>query len=307
MRVLRAATRGSALARWQTDHIASLLRDAHGADVEVEVVVVQTEGDRRQDVPLDQIGGRGVFVKEVQAAVLDGRADIAVHSAKDLPSSPELQPDGLVIACVPEREDARDVLVGSTLDDLPVGALVGTGSVRRRAQLAHLRPDLTFADLRGNIDTRLEKAAQFDAIVMAGAALKRLGKLDRATEILDPSVLLPQVAQGALAVECRADDDDTIALVRAVEHTRSRRAVDSERSFLATLGGGCDLPVGAYATLEAAGEQARGVITLTALLATRDGHSLIRATRTGSDPVAVGEETASYLLDGCGGRSFLEA
>jgi hydroxymethylbilane synthase len=303
---LRAATRGSALARWQTDHVVSLLRAAHGADVEVEVVVVQTEGDRRQDVPLDQIGGRGVFVKEVQAAVLDGRADIAVHSAKDLPSSPELQPDGLVIACVPEREDPRDVLVGSTLDDLPVGALVGTGSVRRRAQLAHLRPDLTFADLRGNIDTRLEKASQFDAIVMAGAALTRLGKLDRAAEVLEPEVLLPQVAQGALAVECRADDAGTIALLRAIEHARSRRAVDSERAFLATLGGGCDLPVGAYATLDAAGDRARGVITLTALLATRDGHSLIRATRTGTDPSAVGEETASYLLDGCGGRSFLE-
>ncbi|HVM10501.1 MAG TPA: hydroxymethylbilane synthase, partial [Acidimicrobiales bacterium] len=303
-RVLRAATRGSALARWQTDHVASLLRAAHG-DLEVEPVVVQTEGDRRQDVPLDKIGGRGVFVKEVQAAVLDGRADIAVHSAKDLPSAPELQPAGLVIACVPEREDPRDVLVGSKLDDLPVGGVVATGSARRRAQLAHLRPDLTFSDLRGNIDTRLAKARDFDAIVMAAAALIRLGRIDVATEILDADVMVPQVAQGALAIECRADDTSTIGALHAIEHARSRRAVEAERAYLASLGGGCDLPVGAYATVDAAGDAARGVITLTGMLATPDGHSLIRATRTGSDPKALGHEVASYLLDGCGGHSFL--
>lgn len=306
MRALRAATRGSALARWQTDHVASLLRAEHGDDLVVEAVVVQTEGDRRQDVPLASIGGRGVFVKEVQAAVLEGRADIAVHSAKDLPSAPELQPDGLVIACIPEREDARDVLVGCRFDELPVGALVGTGSVRRRAQLAHARPDLTFAELRGNIDTRLEKAAAFDAIVMAGAALQRLGKSDRAAEVLDPSLLLPQVAQGALAVECRVDDAGTIALLHRVENARSRRAVDAERAFLASLGGGCDLPVGALATIDAAGGRPDGAVTLTALLATRDGHSIVRATRSGTDPAALGAEVASYLLDGCGGRSFLE-
>lgn len=304
MTALRAATRGSALARWQTDHVAALLGAAGAGDV--EAVVVQTEGDRRHDVPLAAIGGRGVFVKEVQAAVLDGRADIAVHSAKDLPSAPELQPDGLVIACVPERADARDVLVGCSFDELAVGALVGTGSVRRRAQLAYARPDLTFADLRGNIDTRLEKAARFDAIVMAGAALQRLGKIDRAAEVMEVSLLLPQVAQGALAVECRADDADTIALLQRVEHARSRRAVDAERAFLASLGGGCDLPVGALATIDAAGGHPGGTVTLTALLATRDGHSIIRATRSGTDPAALGAEVASYLLDGCGGRSFLE-
>ena len=301
---LRAATRGSALARWQTDHVAALLRAAH-PDVEVEAVVVETEGDRRVDVPLDRIGGRGVFVKEVQAAVLDGRADIAVHSAKDLPSAPSLQPDGLVLACVPEREDPRDALVGSKLDDLAPGALIGTGSVRRRAQLAHLRPDLTFGDLRGNIGTRMDKAANFDAIVVAAAALRRLERIDEATELLDPSTLLPQVGQGALAVECRRDDTATIDLLAAIEHASSRRAVDAERAFLATLGGGCDLPVGAYATVERAGEQARGAITLTALLATHDGRSLVKGTRHGTDPNALGQEMASYLLDGCGGRSFL--
>ena len=302
--VLRAATRGSALARWQTDFVAARLGER---GFEVEPVVVQTEGDRRQDVPLDQIGGRGVFVKEVQAAVLDGRADIAVHSAKDLPSAAELQPEGLLIGCVPERADPRDAMVGSTLDAIPPGGVVATGSARRRAQLAHARPDLTFADLRGNIDTRLEKAVDFDAIVVAAAALIRLERLDRVADLLAPEVLLPMVAQGALAVECRVDDPPTLAALRSIEHAHSRRAVDAERAFLAKLGGGCDLPVGALATIDAATDEGRGSITLTALLATLDGHSLVRGTLTGTDPEALGAEMASYLLDGCGARSFLTA
>jgi len=181
---LRAATRASALARTQTDLVAALLGD------DVEPVVVQTTGDRRADVPIWEIGGQGVFVKEVQAAVLDGRADFAVHSAKDLPSR---TPDGLVIAAIPERDDARDALVGSTLEGLPVGARVGTGSVRRRAQLAWYRPDLTFAGLRGNVDTRLAKAADFHAIVVATAALRRLGRGQAISEVLDPAIVLPQV------------------------------------------------------------------------------------------------------------------
>jgi len=296
-RPLRAATRGSALARWQTDHVISLL------GVDVEVVVVQTEGDRRQDVPLDRIGGRGVFVKEVQAAVLDGRADFAVHSAKDLPSSPALQPGGLVIACIPERADPRDALVGSTLDALPAGALVATGSVRRRAQLANVRADLTFADLRGNIDTRLAKAREHSAVVMAYAALVRLERTSEVAEVLSPSILLPQVGQGALAVECRADDDEVLALLSPVEHAPSRLAVDTERAFLATLGGGCDLPVGALATVHGDGR----TVTVDALLATLDGRQVVRAQRSGVDPTVIGAEAASYLLDGCGAGAFLEA
>jgi hydroxymethylbilane synthase len=280
---LRAATRGSALARWQTDCIVGLL------GVDVEVVVVQTEGDRRTDVPIDQIGGRGVFVKEVQAAVLEGRADFAVHSAKDLPSAAELQPEGLVIACVPERGDPRDCLVGSTLDGLPVGGTVATGSVRRRAQLANLRPDLTFTGLRGNIETRLSKAAQFDAVVMAAAALVRLGRESSITEMLDPLVLLPQVAQGALAVECRADDAALLERLRAVEHGPSRRAVDAERAFLAELGGACDLPVGALASVEGAS------IAIEGLIASFDGRVCVRETMTGDDPVALGRALAASL------------
>jgi hydroxymethylbilane synthase len=295
--VLRAATRGSALARWQTDHVIALLR-AQGCD-EVEVVVVQTEGDRRTDVPIEAIGGRGVFVKEVQAAVLDGRADFAVHSAKDLPSSRELQPEGLVIGCVPERADPRDVLVGSTLAGLRVGALVATGSVRRRVQLANLRPDLTFTGLRGNIDTRLAKAADHDAIVMAAAALHRLGRDDAIAETLDPEVLLPQVAQGALAIECRAADDDVRTALAAIEHAPSRRAVDAERAFLAELGGGCDLPVGAFA--EADGSS----LTMRGLIASHDGRVVLRERVTGDDPIALGKELAAALLDGAGGRALL--
>lgn len=262
-----------------------------GADVEVEVVVVQTEGDRRQDVPIEALAGRGVFVKEVQAAVLDGRADFAVHSAKDLPSSPELQPEGLVIGCVPERGDARDCLVGSTLDGLPSGGLVATGSVRRRVQLANLRPDLTFTGLRGNIETRLAKAGAggVDAVVMAAAALHRLGRDDAVAEVLEPSVLLPQVAQGALAVECRADDEELRARLAAVEHRPSRLAVDTERAFLAELGGGCDLPVGALAVVD--GDE----VAVEGLMATYDGRVCVRHAVTGGDAVEVGRALAGAL------------
>src|SRR4051794_16124009 len=222
-RRLRAATRGSALARWQTDHVPGLL----GADV--DVVVVETTGDRRTDVAIHEMGGQGVFVKEVQAAVLDGRADIAVHSAKDLPSTPA---PGLLLAAVPERDDARDALVGARLAELAPGARVATGSVRRRAQLAWIRPDLTFVGLRGNIGTRLEKAGtgDIDAIVVAYAALRRLGLAERATEVLSPWVMLPQVAQGALAIECRADDTEVIERLITIEHGPSRWAVDAERA-----------------------------------------------------------------------------
>ena len=200
---LRIATRGSALARWQAEHVASLLA-ARDPSVAVELVIVETAGDRRQDVPIWQMGGKGVFVKEVQAAVLDGRADAAVHSAKDLPSH---QIDGLVLVAVPERGEVRDALVGSTLDALPAGARIGTGSARRRAQLADRRPDLTFGSLRGNIPTRLERASGYDAIVVAAVALERLGRTDAVAELLPTEVVLPQVGQGALAVECRTDDD----------------------------------------------------------------------------------------------------
>lgn len=293
-RRLRIATRGSALARWQTDHVSGLL------DAEVEVLVVETAGDRRQDVPIAEIGGRGVFVKEVQAAVLDGRADLAVHSAKDLTSTAV---EGLVIAAVPEREDPRDALVGCALDALPSGAVVATGSVRRRAQLAGLRPDLAFAELRGNIDTRLAKASSFHAIVMAAAALHRLGRDDAIADLLDPTVMLPQVAQGALAVECRAGDEGAVELLAGIDHAPSHRAIDAERAFLAHLGSGCDLPVGALATIEPGHPD--GDIQLHALLASLDGRVVLRVAVRGDDPAVVGAEAGRRLLDEQGGGPLL--
>ena len=297
-----AATRQSPLALWQTRHLASLLVSAGVVD-SVEELVVSTVGDRRPKTPIHAMGGKGVFSKEVQQAVLDGRADIAVHSAKDLTS---VTPDGLVLAAVPQRGDTRDALVGTRLQDLPEGARVATGSVRRRVQLAWHRPDLEFFELRGNIGTRLQKAQQFDAIVMAMAAIERL-ELD--IEVLDPldhEVMVPQVAQGALAIECRADDEDTIAALRAIEDPAARLVVDTERAFLAELGGDCTLPAGAVAVLnDAADANGDSNIELVAMLASLDGRTLVRQQRHGSDPDALGRGLARYLLDDAGGRTLL--
>jgi hydroxymethylbilane synthase len=300
---LRAATRASALAQWQTDAVAEALIDVAGRaglTVTVEKVLVETTADQRLDIPIHAMGGKGVFVKEVQAAVLDGRADIAVHSGKDMPA---ITPEGLVIAAVPPRADARDLLIGSTLDDLVEGAVVATGSIRRRAQLAHARPDLRFADLRGNIATRLAKSVDFDAIVMAAAAVDRLDidLSDLAIELLDPAVMLPQVAQGAMAVECRSDAPALIELLSLIEDRASRIAVDAERSFLAELGGDCDLPAGAYATLHG------NILEIEALLAAEDGGTVLRERRRvpAHDGIEVGRELARQLLDHRGGAELL--
>jgi hydroxymethylbilane synthase len=289
--MMRAATRASALARLQTDLVAAAL------DEPVEPVVVQTMGDKRTDVAIWEMGGQGVFVKEVQAAVLDGRADFAVHSAKDLPSA---SPEGLVIAAIPEREDPRDALVGSTLEGLPVGARVGTGSVRRRAQLAWARPDLRFAGLRGNIDTRLSKASEFDAIVVAAAALRRLERTFAIDEVLDTSVVLPQVGQGALAVECRVDDSAVRNALARIDHGPSRRAVEAERAFLREIGEGCQLPVGALATV---GHDGR--LALTGMIASLDGHTLLRHADVGDDSDVLGRAVARHLLDEGGATALL--
>jgi hydroxymethylbilane synthase len=291
MAPLRIATRGSRLARWQAERVAALL----GGDV--ELVIVSTTGDQRTDVPIWTIGGTGVFVKEVQQAVLEGRADLAVHSAKDLPSETAA---GLVLAAVPERADPRDALVGTRLADIPAEGRIGTGSVRRQAQLAALRPDLRFESIRGNIETRVAKAAELDAVVVAMAALERLGLGDRAAEVLEPSAMLPQIAQGALAVECRADDRAAAALLAAIDNRAAHRAVDAERAFLRQLGGGCDLPCGALAD---AGPD--GTVALEVLLATLDGKTVLRARHEGPDPEAVGAEAARILLDEHGGRRLL--
>jgi hydroxymethylbilane synthase len=251
------------------------------------LVVVETEGDRRADVPIAELGGKGVFAKEVQTAVLDGRADLAVHSAKDLPS---VTVEGLVLAAVPERGETRDALVGSTLAGLPDGATVATGSQRRRVQLAERRPDLRFAELRGNMRTRLAKAEDFDAIVVAAVAFQRLGLDVHIAEVLDAEAMVPQVGQGALAVECRADDGPTSAALAAIEHGPSRRRVDAERAFLAELGGDCDLPAGAHATIVGGS----GALHLVALLADPAGR-VHRHTSDGDEPVVLGTEAARVL------------
>lgn len=289
--MLRAATRGSPLARWQADHVAALL-----APTEVEAVVVTTTGDRDRTTPLAEIGGKGVFVKEVQAAVLDGRADLAVHSAKDLPSA---TPEGLAIAAVPERADPRDALVGRALADLPPGATIATGSARRQSQLAAHRPDLAFVGLRGNMDTRLAAAATHGAVVVAMAALERLGRADEAAEILDPAIVLPQAGQGTLAVECRADDEATIALLAAIDHEPSHRTLRAERAFLDELGGDCDIPAGAYAQVDGEG------VTVEGMVASLDGTTLLRHTVAGADPESAGRAVARFLLDEAGGSAIL--
>lgn len=283
---LRIATRGSALARWQAERVAVLLAERVGA--RTELVIVETTGDRDLTSPIHAIGGTGVFVKEVQEAVRRGEADLAVHSAKDLPA---ITPDGLVLRAVPERADVRDALVGSTLADLREGATVATGSVRRRTQLAALRPDLGFVELRGNMATRLAKAAEVDAVVVAAAALDRLELADRIAERLEPSVLLPQVAQGALAVECRADDATALAALGAIDDPAVHRAVAAERAFLGALGGGCDLPVGALAVLDGS------TVRMEALVAEPDGSAPRRATDADPDPATLGRRLARRLVE----------
>ena len=240
---LRLATRGSRQALAQSNAVASLIRAEAGRDV--VLVEISTIGDRTQgdNVPLHSIGGQGVFVKEVQRAVLDGRADLAAHSAKDLPSDTAV---GLMLAAFTARRSANDVLIGATLDELPVGATVASGSVRRRAQLASVRPDLDFVELRGNIDRRLSKIPEGGAIVMALAALEILGLTDRVDQVLDIEAFVPAVGQGCVAVECRIDDAETIAALGAIDHVATRRRVEVERAFLAELGSGCSLPVAGH-------------------------------------------------------------
>lgn len=238
---LRLATRGSRQALGQATSVATAITAATGRAV--ELVEIQTTGDLRLDVPLHDIGGQGVFVKEVQRAVLDGRADLAVHSAKDLQSTPT---PGMAIVAYCERRDPADAMIGAALAELGQGATVATGSVRRRAQLAKVRPDLKFVELRGNIDARLSKIPDGGAIVMAVAALQILGLTDRIAERLDVEMYVPAVGQGAVAVECRSDDSATIQAVRSVDHAATRHDVEVERAYLGELGSGCSLPVGGH-------------------------------------------------------------
>ena len=281
---LRLATRGSPLAVAQANAVAARL-EAIG--VATELFVVVTEGDRRRDTALAELAGRGIFVKEVQLAVLDGRADAAVHSAKDLPPQPT---DGLVLAAVPERADPADALVGRRLVDLAKGATVATGAPRRRALLLVERPDLRIVGLRGNIATRLEAISGdgVDAVVVAVAALERLGMDDRIAKRLDPTRFVPQVGQGAIAVECApgAAIRDVIA---AVDDTAAHAAVACERAFLEALGAGCDVPCGALAAADGDGVRVRGA------LLTEDGAVVVRGIDHDLDPARAGRALALRL------------
>ena len=290
---LRIATRKSQLALWQAEHVATLLRRAH-AGLEVSLVPMVTQGDRIQDRSLAAVGGKGLFVKELEIALEEQRADIAVHSMKDLPGD---LPAGLVIAAVLERADARDALLtrsAAGLDDLPRGARLGTSSLRRQAPLLSARPDLVIETLRGNVDTRLRKldAGDMDAIVLACAGLIRLGLDSRITARLDPAISLPAVAQGIIGIECRSADLRTVGLVSVLNHADTRIAMDAERAFAHRLGGSCQSPIAGHARLE--GER----LVLDGLVAEPDGSRLLRDTLVGSiaAPAALGRELAERIL-----------
>jgi hydroxymethylbilane synthase len=298
--VIRIATRASPLAMAQSQRVADRLATALGLDPQAapQLVIVDTFGDRTQKLgtPLHQIGGQGVFVKEVQAAVLDGRADLAVHSAKDLPTATTA---GLVIGAISERGDVRDALIGSTLRELRDGAVVASGSVRRRAQLAHLRPDLRFIELRGNMATRAAKALEpdIDAVVIGATGLDRIDLGHLVDEHLDPvHVCVPQIAQAAVAIECRVDDEDVRAAVAAIDDHDAHLAVLAERAFLSQLGSGCTLPVGAWCRRLAASWE------LIALVASLDGSDVVRLTADRSEltiasAISFGADAGRDILD----------
>jgi hydroxymethylbilane synthase len=293
---LRLATRTSMLALAQADAVgATLGRSGIG----FSIVGVTTDGDRRVDVPIDELGGTGAFTAAVQCALLDGSADVAVHSAKDLPS---VTPPGLVLAAVPQRADPADALVGRALAGLGPGARVATGSPRRRALLLERRPDLDVVGLRGNVPTRLGKVGVdgVAAVVVAMAALERLGITNQLAERLDPTWFVPQVGQGALALEARADDPGTLEVLSSLTDPDSYAAVICERAFLGELGAGCTVPVAAHATVNA------GEISVTAVMAAPDGSRVLRATESGRDPATLGRDIARLLRDELGGGALLD-
>ncbi len=292
--LIRIGTRGSQLARWQSSWVADQLRQAHPG-LTVELVEIKTLGDRDRNSPLSLIGGSGLFTKEIQRALLDRTVEVAVHSLKDLPTEPV---EGLVLAAVPPREDVADALIAPisrTLQDLPPGAKVGTGSLRRKAQLLHIRPDLVVVDIRGNVETRLNKAlsGELDGVVLAEAGLKRLGLDHHITERLGPPRFLPAVGQGALGIECRADDTSTLARLSPLDHPPAHRAVIAERRVLAGLGGGCMIPLAAFAQ-----ETPEG-LNLQAYVLDPNGRERIATNMTGPngcDPDNLGRQVAENLI-----------
>ena len=286
------ATRPSALARWQTARVIRLLQAAHPG-LECSELVIHTTGDRQLDDPLLEVTEKSLFTSELEEALLSGRVDTAVHSLKDLPVEDK---PGIVIAAIPEREAAYDVLVSTnrqTLSSLAEGARVGICSLRRTAQILACRPDLTILPLRGNVDTRLKKVidGEYDAIVLAQAGLTRLGLQDHISEIFPLKVMLPAPGQGALAVQCRADDAKTVELLTAIHDPLTAAAVEAERAFLAAIGGGCVLPVAAFA------EKNNGMIILTGAVISADGKQSIRLSAADKEPRQLGKRLAELVLE----------
>ena len=303
---LRIGSRGSQLALWQANHISALLR-ARGHEVEIEII--HTTGDKITDVPLAQVGakgglGKGIFTKEIEEALAAGRVDLAVHSLKDLPT--ELPP-GFEIAAITEREDPRDAFCSrrySKVEDLPHGARVGTSSLRRQAQLKAIRPDLDIHPLRGNVDTRLRKLEQgeYDAIILASAGLKRLGKTELVKQIIAPEIMCPAAGQGALAIEIREGDSETRGHVEFLNDAVARATTTCERALLNRLGGGCQVPIGAFAEIR------NGKLHLDAIVADPGGSKLLHESRDGSldDPEQLGNAVGETLLSR-GGDQILDA
>ena len=302
-RPLRIGTRASQLALWQAEHVAGLIGSLEGAP-SVELVTIKTTGDLIADAPLSKVAGKGFFTKEIERALLGEEVDVAVHSLKDLETR---LPQGLTLPAVLEREDPRDVLIGpphATLDTLPSGAVVGTSSLRRKAFLSHLRPDLEIRDLRGNVPTRIRKlrGGEYDALILAAAGVKRLGMDEHIAEFLPPDRIFPAVAQGAVAVQTREDDQRTASWITPLDHRETRLATAAERALLRSLEGGCQVPVGGLATVR------NGEIRLLAAVCSLDGKEVVEGAKSGpaSDCELIGRTLAQDLLSR-GGASILQS
>ena len=300
---LPIGTRQSLLALWQSNHIAALLREKY-PECEVVLKKIVTKGDRILDVPLAQIGGKGLFTKEIETELADGTIDLAVHSLKDMPT---VLPEGLCLTAITERANVGDAFVSNkyaSFEELPLGAVIGTSSLRRKAQLLAARPDLQIMDLRGNVDTRLRKLDEglYDAIILAAAGLERLGHGDRITALIPPDVCLPAVGQGALAIEARTADDEVRSMLEFLNDLPTKQSTDAERAFLGLLEGGCQVPIGVHA--DVAGEQ----IKIEAIIAALDGSTVLRDTITGKaeDAVALGQQLGKKML-AAGGQDILAA
>lgn len=290
-------TRGSKLALWQSEHIKGMVEQITGLPVRLKVI--KTTGDKILDVPLAKVGGKGLFTKELEVALMAGEVDMCVHSMKDVPT--EL-PEGLFIAAMPERVDARDVIVsgkGYTLDTLPEGARVGTSSLRRVAQVRHLRPDVEIVDVRGNLDTRMRKAeeGQVDAVILAAAGITRMGWADRIAHYVEPEQMISAVGQGAIGVEIREDDEEMRHVMEHIGHPETMECVTAERIVMRRLEGGCQVPIGAYARVEGP------TMVMDAMVGSLDGSTIVRRRIEGpaEDPVGLGERMVHELLDGGAG------